>query len=70
MPTETPVLTFEDYLRAQLDLRADISVKLGYAQDGSSASLMTWSNKSSGTHFWDISGNEAKHLAFVGEEDA
>lgn len=62
-------MTLEDYIHAQLELRADITVKLGRAQDGSSASLMTWSNKSEGTHFWDVSGETVKHLAFVGNDE-
>lgn len=61
-------MTLEDYIHAQLELRADITVKLGCAQDGSSASLMTWSNTSRGTHFWDVSGNAVKHLAYVGSD--
>lgn len=59
-------VTFEDYIRIQIDLRAAVRVSLGLAQDRSSASLMTWSDKAEGTHFWDVSGNTVKHIAFVG----
>lgn len=62
-------MKLEDYVRAQIELRAEITVKLGHAQDGSSASLMTQSSKSEGTHFWDVSGEMVKHIAFVGNED-
>ena len=44
-------MTFEDYFRTQIDLRALVSVRLGLAQDGTTASLMTWSNKTEGTTF-------------------
>lgn len=63
-------MTLEDYIHAQLELRADITVKLGHAEDGSAGSLMTWSNKSEGTHFWKVGGNTVKHLAFVGNDDS
>ena len=62
-------LTFEDYIKTQIDLRSEVSVKLGTKADGSSASLMTWSDKSEGTHFWDVAGDTIKHLAFVGSDD-
>jgi hypothetical protein len=39
------------------------------AHDGSSASLITWSNKSAGTHFRAVSGDTTKHLTFVEGED-
>lgn len=61
-------MTLEYYIRTQLDLGAEVSVKLGHAVDGSSASLMTYSDKAEGTHFWDVSGETVKHIAFVGND--
>jgi hypothetical protein len=52
----------EDYIHAQLEVRADTSVKIGRAQAGTSASLVTWSIKSEGTHFSDVSGDNVKHI--------
>jgi hypothetical protein len=61
-------MTLEDYIMTQIELRAEVTVKLGRAQDGSSASFMTYSDKSQGTHFWDVSGETVKHIAFVGND--
>ncbi len=61
-------MTLEDYIMTQIELRAEVTVKLGRAQDGSSASLMTYSDKAEGTHFWDVSGETVKHIAFVGND--
>ena len=61
-------MTFEDYIRSQIELRSRVSVRLGYAKDGNTASIMTWSDKSEGTHFWDVEDDTVKHIAFVGDE--
>jgi len=62
-------MSFEDYLRTQIDLRSEIKVRIGLASDNSSASLMTWSDKTEGTHFWDVKGDRIEHMAFVGDDD-
>lgn len=62
-------MNFETYLRTQLDLRSEIKVRIGIASDNSSASIMTWSDKSEGTHFWDVSGDQVVHVALVGNGD-
>lgn len=59
-------MTFEDWIRIQIELRATVSVKLGQSQDGSHASLMTWSDKADGTHFWKVEADTVAHLQFVG----
>jgi len=61
-------MTFEDYFRTQIDLRALVSVRLGLAQDGTTASLMTWSNKTEGTYFWDVEGDAVKYVEFIGKD--
>lgn len=61
-------MTIEDWIRSQIDLRANISARLGQAQDGTSASLMTWSDKKSGTWFWDVKGESVRLIEFMGEE--
>ena len=61
-------MTFEDWLRTQIDLRAIVSVRLGQASDASHASIMTWSDKTEGTHFWKVEGDRVSHLQFVGNE--
>ena len=61
-------MTFEEWTRTQIDLRAVISVKLGQGDDGSCTSLMTWSDKKSGTWFWDVRGDRVSLTAFVGDE--
>lgn len=61
-------MTFEDYIRTQIELRSKISVRLGFAKDGKTASIMTWSDKSEGTHFWDVEGDTVKHIAYLGDE--
>ena len=62
-------MTFEAWIRTQIDLRAEVSVRLGHSADGAEASLMTWSDKVDGTHFWRVSGNSIEHMAFVGTDD-
>jgi len=61
-------MTFEDYIRTQIELRSQVSVRLGLAKDGNTASIMTWSDKSEGTHFWDVEGDQVKHIAYMGNE--
>jgi hypothetical protein len=61
-------MTFEDWLRTQIEARAEISVRLGMAGDQSHASIMTWSDKTAGTHFWKVEGDHVSHLQFIGEE--
>jgi len=52
--------TFEDYIVGLITSRSKLSVSMGLAKDGTSASLMTWSDKDSTTHFWDVSGDTVK----------
>lgn len=59
-------MTFEEWIRIQSELRATVSVRLGQAADGSHASIMTWSDKTEGTHFWKVSGGDVEHIQFVG----
>ncbi len=61
-------MTFEDWVRTQSDLRADVFVRLGKAADDSHASIMTWSDKAEGTHFWKVEGDRVSHLQFVGND--
>ena len=61
-------MIFEDWLRTQIDLRATVSVRLGQAQDGSHASIMTWSDKTDGTNFWKVEGDKVSHIQFVGND--
>lgn len=61
-------MTFEDWIRAQIEARAKVSVSLGQAQDGSHASLMTWSDRIAGTHFWRVEADRITHIAFCGNE--
>lgn len=61
--------SFEDYIRAQCDARAAVSVTLGVAADGSEASIMTSSDKTQGTYFWKINGSEITMLGFIGDDD-
>lgn len=61
-------VTFEDYIRTQSELRATVSVRLGQAADGSHASIMTWSDKSDGTHFWRVDGDAVRLIQFVGSD--
>lgn len=58
-------MTLEDCINAQIELGGEVSVRLGRSQDRASASLMTWSDKADGTHFWDVAGNTVTHLGFV-----
>ena len=58
-------MTFEDFVRTQLELRANVT--LGRAGDGSSASIITWSDKLEGVHVWDVEGDMVTHLAYVPE---
>lgn len=62
-------MTFEAWIMIQIEARATVAVRLGQAQDGTHASLMTWSDKTPGTHFWKVYGNTVAHLQFVGDED-
>lgn len=62
-------VSFEDYIRTQRESRAEVSIKLGAAADGSEASIMTYSDKTPGAYFWSISGNEITMIAFVGDDD-
>ena len=61
-------MQFEDWIRTQIEARAEVAVKLGMAQDQSCASIMTWSDKTSGTHFWKVEGDQVSHLQFVGND--
>lgn len=61
-------MTFEDWLRTQIDLRANVSVRLGQAADGSHASFMSWGDKTEGTHFWKVEGDRVSHIQFVGND--
>ena len=61
-------VTFEDYIRTQSELRATVSLRLGQAADGSHASIMTWSDKAEGTHFWRVDGDVVKLIQFVGND--
>jgi hypothetical protein len=58
-------MTFEDFVRTQLELRANVT--LGRAMDSSSASIITWSDKLSGIHVWNVEGDVITHLAYVPE---
>lgn len=62
-------MRFEDWIRTQAEARSDVTVKLGMAQDNSHASIMTWSDKTPGTHFWKVEGNCVSHIQFVGNDD-
>jgi hypothetical protein len=62
------MMSFEDWIRTQTEVRAVVSVRLGLADDGSHASLMTWSDKVRGTWFWAVDGNETTLVQFVGDE--
>lgn len=58
-------MTLEDWIRGQIELRASCSISLGQAQDGSSASMMTWSDKKPGTWFWDVQGERVTLIEFI-----
>ncbi len=66
-------MTFEDYIKTRLELRAEISLKIGKSQELGSdklgSSIMTWDNKSDGTWFWGIDGDCVKLVQFVGSDD-
>lgn len=61
-------MTFEDWIRTQIDARAAVSMRLGQSEDGASASLMTWSDKRPGTWFWDVRGGHVALIEFIGDE--
>lgn len=63
-------MTFADYIAVQFNARAVVSVRVGMDESRQHASLMTWSDKTPGTHFWMVEGDSIKHEAFVGSEDA
>lgn len=58
-------MTFEDWIRTQIDARAAVSMRLGQSQDGTSASIMTWSDKRPGTWFWDVQGERVTLIEFM-----
>ena len=62
-------MSFEDWIRTQAEIRAEVSIRLGMAEDQSHASIMTWSDKTPGTHFWKVEGERVTHLQFVGDGD-
>ncbi|KWT70785.1 hypothetical protein APY04_0846 [Hyphomicrobium sulfonivorans] len=62
-------VSFEDYIRTQTESRAEVSMKLGAAADGSGASIMTYSDKTPGAYFWSVSGSEITMIAFLGDDD-
>ena len=61
-------MTIEEWVRTQIDLRATVSIRLGQSQDGTSASLMTWSDKRRGTWFWDVLGDRVRLIEFIDDE--
>lgn len=48
-------MTFEDYIISQIMNCAKLSIRMGMAQDGKSASIMTWTDNGEPPQFWDIS---------------
>lgn len=58
-------MTLEAWIRTQIEARACVSMSLGQAQDGTSASMMTWSDKRFGTWFWDVVGERVTLIEFV-----
>jgi hypothetical protein len=65
---ELEELSFEDYLRVQLELGASISLGMGSAADGS-PSIVTFSDKIEGAHFWAVAGNAISHLGYMKDYD-
>ena len=61
-------MTIEDWIRIQIDARAVVSVRLGQRDDGTSASMMTWSDQRPGTWFWDVQGDRVTLLEFMNAE--
>jgi len=61
-------MTFEAWIRSQLELRAAVSMRLGQSQDGASASIMTWSDKKPGTWFWDVRDELVTLIEFMDAE--
>ncbi len=66
--TGARMMTFEDWIRDEIEARATVTVSLGQARDGSHALLMTRSDKIDGTHFWRIEADRITHIAFVADE--
>lgn len=62
-------MTFGDWLRSQIDLRATPQMRLGQSRDGIEASLMTWSDKAPGTWFWRVEGALVTLIQYVGNND-
>ena len=56
-------MTFEDYIRAQIEKGARLSVKMGLEKHGPGVSIMTWTDKDHATSFWDVSGDTVKLIA-------
>jgi hypothetical protein len=52
---EDRAMTFEDYIISQIMNCAKLSIRMGMAQDGKSASIMTWTDNGEPPQFWDIS---------------
>lgn len=58
-------MTFEEWIRTQIEERACVSMRLGQSQDGKSASIMTWSDKRLGTWFWNVRDELVTLIEFV-----
>jgi hypothetical protein len=67
--SDVPQVTLSDYILAQIDAGATVSVRLGREKNGNAASLMTWSDRTSGTYFWRVEGNTTKLMGFMGENE-
>lgn len=61
-------MQFEAWIRTQIEARAEVSVRLGFAQDQSHASLMCWSDTTPGTYFWKVEGDYVSLIQFVGND--
>lgn len=61
-------MTFEAWVRSQIELRAVVSMRLGQSQNGQSASIMTWSDKAPGTWFWDVHDELVTLIEFMDAE--
>lgn len=62
-------MTFEEWLRTQIELRAEPSIRLGQSQDGTEASFMSWSDKSDGTWFWRVVGPTVELIQYISSDD-
>ena len=61
-------MKFSDWVLTQLELRAEVSVRLGKADDGT-ASIMTWSDKTPGVWFWDVVDDRVAMVQFIGVDE-